>query len=79
MPGANKNGIDSCKYYVGEVVGILGYYNDNAQYDPASDDWAISIRSLDDLQLYKDLNGNNKADADEICPENLWVRLEYTK
>jgi hypothetical protein len=79
LPGANKNGIDSCKYYVGEVVGILGYYNDNAQYDPASDDWAISIRSLDDLQLYKDLNGNNKADAEEMCPENLWVRLEYTK
>ena len=48
------------------MVGILGYYNDNARYDPAADDWAISIRSLDDLQLF---------DADG----NLWPRIEYTK
>ena len=52
---------------MGDVVGILGYYNDNARYDPASDDWAISIRSLDDLQLYYDANGNNVAD-DVLSP-----------
>ncbi len=66
IPGANKQGVSDCSKYVGDVVGILGFYNDNAKYDPAYDDWAISIRSLDDLQL-KDANGN------------LWPRIEYTK
>ncbi|MBO5404721.1 MAG: hypothetical protein J6A13_01805 [Paludibacteraceae bacterium] len=66
LPGANQNGIDGCANYVGEVVGILGFYNDNAKYDPAPDDWSITIRSLDDLQLY-DNEGN------------LWPRIEYTK
>ena len=66
LPGADKNGVANCSKYVGDVVGILGYYNDNARYDPAADDWAISIRSLDDLQLF---------DADG----NLWPRIEYTK
>jgi len=66
LPGADKNGITNCANYVGDVIGILGFYSDNAKYDPASDDWAITIRSLDDLQLY---------DADG----NLWPRIEYTK
>jgi hypothetical protein len=66
LPGADKNGVANCPDYVGDVVGILGFYNDNAKYDPAYDDWSISIRSLDDLQLY-DENGN------------LWPRIEYTK
>lgn len=66
LPGADKNGVANCPKYVGDVVGILGFYSDNARYDPASDDWAISIRSLDDLQL-KDTNGN------------LWPRVEYQK
>jgi hypothetical protein len=79
LPGADKNGIANCPKYVGDVVGILGYYNDNARYDPASDDWAISIRSLDDLQLYHDINGNNLTDDDERTAENLWPRIEYTK
>ena len=79
MPGADKNGIANCPKYVGDVVGILGYYSDNARYDPASDDWAISIRSLDDLQLYHDANGNNLTDDDERTAENLWPRIEYTK
>lgn len=79
LPGADKNGIANCPKYVGDVVGILGYYSDNARYDPASDDWAISIRSLDDLQLYHDANGNNLTDDDERTAENLWPRIEYTK
>ena len=79
LPGADKNGIANCPKYVGDVVGILGYYSDNARYDPASDDWAISIRSLDDLQLYHDANGNNLTDDDERTTENLWPRIEYTK
>ena len=66
IPGADKNGTANCAKYVGDVVGILGFYSDNAKYDPAYDDWSISIRSLDDLQLY---------DADG----NLWPRVEYTK
>lgn len=56
--------------YWGNVVGILGFYYDNglkySQYPPAADDWSISIRSLDDLQLYDD-------------EDNLWPRIEYTK
>lgn len=66
LPGANKNSIEHCPDYVGNVLGILGFYNDNAKYDPAPDDWAVTIRSLDDLQL-KDANGN------------LWPRVEYQK
>ena len=42
--------------YVGEVVGILGFYYDNGKnftkYPPEADDWSISIRSVDDLRLY---------------------------
>ena len=64
LPGADQNGIDNCKNYVGTVEGILGFYSDNARYAPASDDWSITIRNLDDLQL-KDANGN------------LWPRIEY--
>jgi hypothetical protein len=66
LPGADQNGIDNCKNYVGDVEGILGFYNDNAKYDPAYDDWSITIRDLDDLQL-KDANGQ------------LWPRVEYKK
>lgn len=66
LPGADKNGITNCPNYIGDVVGILGFYSDNARYKPASDDWSITIRSLDDLQL-KDANGN------------LWPRVEYQK
>ena len=66
IPGADQNGVANCVDYVGDVVGILGFYSDNAKYDPAYDDWSISIRSLDDLQLY-DEDGN------------LWPRIEYTK
>ena len=66
LPGADQNGIDNCKNYVGDVEGILGFYNDNAKYDPAYDDWSITIRDLDDLKLYN-------ADG------NLWPRVEYKK
>ena len=42
--------------YWGNVVGILGFYYDNGlnynRYPPEASDWSISIRSVDDLQLY---------------------------
>lgn len=66
LPGADSNGVDNCPDYVGTVEGILGFYSDNAKYDPAAKCWSISIRSLDDLDL-RDDNGN------------LWPRIEYTK
>ena len=70
LPGADKNGVKGCANYNGDVVGILGFYYDNglnySKYPPAPEDWSISIRSLDDLQL-KDANGN------------LWPRVEYQK
>ena len=66
LPGADKNGVDNCPNYTGDVIGILGFYSDNAKYAPASDDWSLTIRSLDDLQLF-DASGN------------LWPRIEYTK
>ena len=54
--------------YWGNVVGILGFYYDNgknySKYPPEASDWSITIRSLDDLQLYDDEN-------------TLWPRLEY--
>ena len=57
--------------YWGNVVGILGFYYDNglkySQYPPEASDWSISIRSVDDLQLYDgdehwlyDTNGDYK-------------------
>lgn len=66
LPGADKNGVANCSKYSGNIVGILGFYSDNARYAPAADDWSITIRSLDDLQLF-DQDGN------------LWEREEYTK
>lgn len=38
--------------YVGTVTGIVGNYRDNAKYEPGDDDWSITLRSLDDLQLF---------------------------
>ena len=38
--------------YVGNVTGIAGFYWDNAKYDPDDFSWSISLRSLDDLELY---------------------------
>ena len=66
LPGADHTGINKCKNYVGDIVGILGYYHDNARYDPAANNWAITIRNLDDIQLF-DQEGN------------LWPRIEYKK
>lgn len=75
LPGANENGIAGCQDYVGNVTGILGYYRDNnitKLYNnvdsnaPAWADWSITIRSLDDLQLF-DEDGN------------LWERREYRR
>ena len=66
IPGADKNGVAKCANYQGDIVGILGFYRDNASYDPTFKDWAITLRSLDDLMLYDDEN-------------NLWPRIEYTK
>ena len=79
IPGADQNGVDNCADYVGDVVGILGFYSDNAKYAPAYDDWSISIRSLDDLQLYQDANNNNVLDEEEQIATKLWSRIEYTK
>lgn len=39
--------------FVGNVTGIVGYYHDNAKYDSDRSDWSISLRSLDDLELYE--------------------------
>ena len=52
LPGANKDGVANCPNYVGGIVGILGYYLDNAKYNPAADDWSITIRTVDDLMLH---------------------------
>lgn len=79
IPGADQNGVANCADYVGDVVGILGFYSDNAKYAPAYDDWSISIRSLDDLQLYQDANNNNMLDEEEQIATKLWSRIEYTK
>ena len=74
-----QNGVANCADYVGDEVGILGFYSDNAKYAPAYDDWSISIRSLDDLQLYQDTNNNNVLDEEEQIATKLWSRIEYTK
>lgn len=66
IPGANKDGVAHCHEYVGDVVGILGFYSDNARYNPAADDWSITIRTLKDLQL----TGQDG---------NLWPQIEYAK
>ena len=66
IPGADKNGVAKCANYQGDIVGILGFYRDNASYDPTFKDWSITIRNLDDLKLY---------DADG----KIWPKVEYKK
>ncbi len=39
----------------GTVTAIVGWYQDNAKYDGS---WQLTIRSLDDLEGFKDINGN---------------------
>lgn len=70
LPGANRTGVDGCSAYVGTVTGILGYYHDD-NYNirpykyPSWDKWSVTIRSLDDLQLFhKDYGG-------------AWAQIEY--
>lgn len=38
--------------FTGSVVGILGFYRDNIKYAAANDDWSITVRSLDDIQIF---------------------------
>ncbi|MBO4577469.1 MAG: hypothetical protein J5688_02045 [Paludibacteraceae bacterium] len=40
--------------YKGSVRGVLGFYMDNASYDPGQDAWAITICDLSDLDLKAD-------------------------
>ena len=35
--------------YVGSVVGILGYYYDNAQYDPDGGEWSVTPNNINDI------------------------------
>ncbi len=58
-------GVLHCAEYSGSVKGILSYYMDNASYDPAISNWAISICDLSDLDLKK-VDGT------------IWTPLEYT-
>ena len=82
LPGAgpstkdDPSGISHCQEYIGNVTGILGYYRDNNitkiyggedSNKPSWDDWSITIRSLDDLELYKDGDPGL----------GLWPRKEY--
>jgi hypothetical protein len=70
IPGADSLGVTHCPEYVGSVTGILSYYMDNASYAPDQWNWAISIRDLNDLSLFKtDAEGNKMP----------WVPTEYTK
>ncbi|MBR1923641.1 MAG: hypothetical protein IJ838_07880 [Paludibacteraceae bacterium] len=65
LPGANRSGISGCASYEGTIVGIIGYYRDQAANAPAWDDWSITIRSMDDLKLYHTRYGGE------------WTRIEY--
>lgn len=70
IPGADSLGVTHCPEYIGSVTGILSYYMDNASYAPDQWNWAISIRDLNDLSLFKtDAEGNKMP----------WVPTEYTK
>lgn len=78
LPGADQNGVANCGDYVGDVEGILGFYLDKPK-TVTEDMWAISICDLDDLKLYKDLDGDKVLDDNERVASNLWPRLEYQK
>lgn len=73
LPGADSTGIDSCQYYIGDIEGILGFYQDNAgnvsKYGVDWDDWSVTIRDLDDVILYLDGDASSK--------DKLWKRVEY--
>lgn len=78
---------DAMKYgtFKGSVRGILGYYMDNAFYDPDKSKWAITICDMEDLNLYADGTGEVPAgtkwgkyvrpsDGREIDLRKEWVR-----
>ena len=52
--------------FTGTVRGVLGYYMDNASYEPGQDNWSITICDLGDLDL-------KKADGTPWVPEE-WVK-----
>lgn len=58
--------------YKGTIRGILGYYMDNAGYDPDQSKWAISICDLGDLDLKADGTGN-------VAAGTPWVPEEWVK
>ena len=68
-----------------DIIGIHDseLYVDRPGKEPkqivTADMWAISICDLDDLKLYKDLDGDKVLDDNERVASNLWPRLEYQK
>jgi len=57
LPYEYVNGAVKYGTFKGTVKGILGYYMDNAGYDPDVAKWAITICDLNDLDLYADGTG----------------------
>ena len=55
LPGADRNGVDDCVNWKGNITGILGQYRDNARYAHDKYDWSITIRGLllMDVDFYK--------------------------
>lgn len=57
LPYEYVNGAVKYGTFKGTIRGILGYYMDNAGYDPDQSKWSITICDLGDLDLYADGTG----------------------
>lgn len=80
LPGADSRGISNCKYYGGDIVGIVGFYADQAsKLTNKRGDWtfwSVSLRSLDDLQLWQ-MDAQGQWVLDENGNKIPWPQLEY--
>ena len=62
----------------GAVRGIIGYYIDNAAYDPEVSNWAITPCNITDYEMYvTDGKGNRQKDTDG--KDIPWQPVEFSK
>jgi len=87
LPGAGKDGIENCKYFEGDVTGILGWYADDAKRLPGSSytgsseadkkksyqyNWSITPRGIPGFGI-EDIIMADQREAQPVP----WVPKEY--
>jgi len=77
LPGADKDGVDSCRNWVGTITGILGFYMDvaddfqNKGLGYLKYKWSVTPRGIPGIGI-EDIKLHYKSN-----PDSLWIPQEY--